>query len=81
MKTFFTLIIILSTISISNLYAQEVRRPISAKVTNEVIPPSPGKTFTWAKGHWEWNGAKYAWKHGSYIELKEGFSWMDGEWE
>lgn len=82
MKTIFTIILITVSIFLgSTLQAQEVKRPISPKVANEVIPIAPGENWTWVKGHWKWDGGKYAWKKGMYTEKRTGSIWIDGEWE
>ena len=82
MKTIFSLIILISFFSFNNnVIAQEVKRPITAKVINEPIPESPGDNMTWIKGHWSWDGARYTWLKGIYVELKTGSIWIDGEWE
>lgn len=82
MKTFFTFFILIFLLALnSNLNAQEVKRPLTDKVINETIPMSPGETWTWVKGHYHWDGGRYIWKKGMYTEIRNGYSWMDGEWE
>lgn len=82
MKTIFILLSITFCLIFSNtIQAQEVKRPLTAKVTNEEIPASPGENWTWVKGHWKWDGGKYVWKKGMFTEKRTGSIWIDGEWE
>ncbi|WP_428490282.1 hypothetical protein [Rhodopila sp.] len=34
----------------------------------EVVPPPPGGRMIWEPGHWQWDGARYAWHPGRYVE-------------
>lgn len=44
-----------------------------------VPPPPPGRRMVWEPGHWHWDGVRYAWLGGHYIEHREG-RWVDGRW-
>jgi len=47
----------------------------------EVIPTAPGARYVWAPGHWRWNGVRYIWVGGRYIERRPGWGhWVDGHW-
>ena len=80
MKAIFTLLIFSVFFSLS-INAQEVKRPLTPKVINEVVSASPGDKWTWVKGHWDWDGGRYIWKRSMYVELRNGYIWIDGEWE
>ena len=55
----------------------------------------PRRDALWTFGHWDWNGAKYIWAPGRYIERPtptanwrpgyweqqpDGWIWVDGQW-
>lgn len=61
--------------------AQEVKKPLDPKSKTEIVPEAPGEDYAWVKSHWMWDGGKYTWKEGYYIEAKEGYDWIDGDWE
>lgn len=61
--------------------AQELRSPLADKKEIEVKPTSPGDNFAWVKAHWYWDGGKYKWRKGTYVEKRSGYIWIDGEWE
>ncbi len=47
----------------------------------EVIPPAPSTTVVWEPGHWNWNGARYVWVPGHYLErTAAGEHWVHGHW-
>src|SRR5262249_19226679 len=48
----------------------------------EVMPPPPPgpHRWVWTRGHWRWDGHRYAWAHGRYIERAHG-DWRPGHWE
>src|SRR5271154_4132426 len=33
-------------------------------------PPVAAEQLVWQPGHWDWTGAKYAWKPGQYVPTK-----------
>ncbi len=81
MKLLFTIIAFTIFASFTNLNAQDIKRPLTAKVVNEVVPTPPSENLSWVKGHWNWDGARYSWLKGEYVDTKEGAEWIDGEWE
>ena len=48
----------------------------------EIPPPAPSPQALWTVGHWEWNGKRYIWTPGRYVERPSPSSnWIDGYWE
>jgi len=48
----------------------------------EILPPAPAPNSLWLIGHWNWNGAKYVWTPGQYIQRPAPTAnWMPGYWE
>ena len=48
----------------------------------EIPPPSPSPQALWTVGHWKWNGARYVWAPGKYVERPSPTAnWIDGYWE
>jgi hypothetical protein len=48
----------------------------------EVIPPPPAgpHRWVWTRGYWRWDGYRYAWAPGRYVEREHG-NWRPGHWE
>ena len=61
----------------------------------EIPPPAPSARALWTSGHWHWNGERYVWAPGRYIERPtptanwrpgyweqqpQGWLWVDGQW-
>ena len=46
----------------------------------ERMPPPPGEHFFWEPGHWHWDGVRYAWIVGHYVERHRGGHWVEGGW-
>lgn len=61
----------------------------------EVIDVSPGPTYVWVHGHWNWSGSGYYWESGRWVEPQaghhhysrgkwkhsnHGWYWVDGHW-
>ena len=53
--------------------------PPTAKA--EVRPAKPGGKYTWAAGHWKWNGNRYVWSNGRWMKNKKGCAWAPGHWK
>ncbi|HUC10888.1 MAG TPA: hypothetical protein VL985_10755 [Stellaceae bacterium] len=48
----------------------------------EIPPPAPTPNSLWQCGHWAWDGTKYVWAHGSYLQRPTPTAnWMPGYWE
>jgi hypothetical protein len=48
----------------------------------EIPPPAPSPDSLWLVGHWNWDGEKYAWAPGRYIQRPAPTAnWMPGYWE
>ena len=48
----------------------------------EIPPPAPTTDTLWRAGHWDWDGAKYVWARGAYIQRPSPTAnWMPGYWE
>ncbi len=81
-KTLLTIITLIFCLSISlEVSAQEIKRPLADKEETEAIPKSPGENYAWVKAHWYWDGGRYKWRKGVYVEKRQGYIWIDGEWE
>jgi hypothetical protein len=47
----------------------------------EAVPPPRGQRFAWEPGHWHWNGMRYVWIAGHYVERRAGWShYVEGHW-
>ena len=47
----------------------------------EVVPPPPRPTVIWEPGHWHWNGYRYIWISGRYIERRPQYGhYVPGAW-
>lgn len=81
-KSLFIIITIMSIMSIHfSAQAQEVKSPLDPLESTSIIPPAPGPGMSWVKAHWSWDGGKYIWEKGTYVETRKGYSWVDGQWE
>jgi WXXGXW repeat (2 copies) len=48
----------------------------------EIPPPAPSPEVLWHSGHWSWDGAKYIWTAGHYVERPSpSANWLPGYWE
>jgi hypothetical protein len=48
----------------------------------EIPPPAPSAQALWDHGHWSWNGARYVWTPGRYIERpRPDANWLPGYWQ
>ena len=62
----------------------------------EIPPPAPSVDVLWLVGHWSWDGAKYGWTPGHYVQRPTptanwrpgywdqdsgGWLWTEGHWE
>ena len=51
----------------------------------ERIPPPPRhrrEIVVWRQGHWHWNGRRWVWINGRYIDRpRRGAIWVPGHWE
>lgn len=61
----------------------------------EIPPPASSLQALWRSGYWSWNGAKYVWMRGHYVQRPsptanwipgyweqrpEGWTWVEGRW-
>jgi hypothetical protein len=47
----------------------------------EVVPPLPGRTVIWQPGHWHWDGYRYIWINGRYVERRPQYGrYVEGHW-
>lgn len=44
------------------------------------VPPPPRPGYVWRAGYHRWDGARYVWVPGEYIEARPGAHWVDGHW-
>jgi hypothetical protein len=48
----------------------------------EIPPPAPSPHSLWQAGHWSWDGAKYVWARGHYLERPTPTAnWLPGYWQ
>jgi WXXGXW repeat (2 copies) len=48
----------------------------------EIPPPAPSPQALWRTGHWNWDGTRYVWARGHYIERPTPTAnWLPGYWE
>jgi hypothetical protein len=48
----------------------------------EIPPPAPSPQALWDTGHWSWDGVRYAWTPGRYIERPQpDANWIPGYWQ
>jgi hypothetical protein len=58
--------------------------PTAPPLVSEVMPKPPvsEQALIWQPGHWDWNGATYAWTAGGWIPRGSiSGQWLDGHWE
>ncbi|HVY16257.1 MAG TPA: hypothetical protein VHB27_13615 [Rhodopila sp.] len=53
--------------------------PIPPPRHEVVPPPPPGGRVVWEPGHWHWDGVRYVWIGGHYVERRPGH-WVPGHW-
>jgi hypothetical protein len=47
----------------------------------EVVPPAPGPRVVWEPGHWHWDGVRYIWIDGRYVERRPHYGhYVEGRW-
>ncbi len=47
----------------------------------EVVPPPPREHVVWEPGHWHWDGVRYVWIDGHYIERGPHHArYAEGHW-
>jgi len=61
----------------------------------EIPPPAPSPQALWEFGHWSWNGQRYVWMPGHYVQRPSptanwisdywqrgpnGWRWVEGQW-
>jgi WXXGXW repeat (2 copies) len=47
----------------------------------ERVPPRPDPNAYWQPGHWAWNGVRWVWTRGYYVERpKTAAAWIPGHW-
>lgn len=47
----------------------------------EVVPPPPHAGLVWQPGYHRWDGARYVWVPGTYVEAPRGHArWIPGHW-
>jgi len=48
----------------------------------EAVPPPRGERFLWQPGHWHWDGFRYVWIGGRYVERRPHYHrWVEGHWD
>ena len=47
----------------------------------EFVPPPPRDRVVWQPGHWHWDGYRYVWVGGRYIESRPHYGhYAEGRW-
>ena len=47
----------------------------------EVVPALPGPRVVWQPGHWHWDGYRYVWFRGHYVERRPHYArYAEGRW-
>lgn len=48
---------------------------------HEYVPPPTGPRVVWEPGHWYWNGVRYIWIAGRYVERRPHYGhYLPGHW-
>jgi hypothetical protein len=48
---------------------------------SEMVPPPPGGRMIWQPGHWQWDGHRYVWIRGHYVERRRHSGhYAEGHW-
>jgi hypothetical protein len=48
----------------------------------EIPPPASSPQALWRSGYWTWNGVKYVWMRGHYVQRPSPTAnWIPGYWE
>jgi hypothetical protein len=47
----------------------------------EAPPPPPRQGFVWAPGYRNWDGGRYVWVQGRWMEARPGYYWVPDGWE
>ena len=51
------------------------------QVPYEAVPPSPGASYVWVGGHWQWAYNRWVWVPGQYeVAPYPGAVWVPGHW-
>jgi hypothetical protein len=55
--------------------------PPPVKVEEMPLPPATETLLVWQPGSWEWTGAGYEWRPGSFVPREgHGLEWQPGYW-
>ncbi len=47
----------------------------------EVVPVAPGQRVVWEPGHWHWDGHRYVWFAGHYVDRRPHYDhYIPGRW-
>jgi len=65
-----------------------VALPAAADVIVRVAPPPPRAEhvppprhgYVWVPGHWDWNGRRHVWVHGTWLRERHGYSYHEPAW-
>lgn len=53
--------------------------PPPVRVETQTVAPGPA--YIWQKGYWRWNGARYAWVPGHWVQRpRPAAVWVEGHW-
>jgi len=59
-------------------YVQAAPPPEAA----EIVAVSPGPEYLSVRGHWEWDGSHYVWKHSRYLRRPHARAvWVEAHWQ
>lgn len=47
----------------------------------EVRSVSPGATYVWTDGYWDWRRGNYVWVPGAWVRARPNRTWVPHRWE
>jgi hypothetical protein len=57
-------------------------RAVPEQDAAEIVEVSPGPGSVYVSGHWEWNGASYAWVRAHYLRRPQpNLFWVEAHWQ
>lgn len=72
----------LSGVAMAQPYPYPNPYPPPPGLYHEMVPPPPGRHMMWQPGHWQWNGHRYVWVRGHYVQTRpQHRRWVHGHWE
>jgi len=79
-KTFVAALIAASLGSVALPAAAEVFIRIAPPPPRVERVPPPRHGFVWVPGHWDWNGRRHVWVHGTWLRERHGYRYVEPAW-